>query len=335
MTILVTGSAGFIGAATVQKLLARGDKVVGIDNHNNYYDPFLKESRLEIFKNNPNYIHLRDDITNKASIEKIFQDYKPKRVIHLAAQAGVRDSLEFPLKYIDSNLAGFINILEACVSFKIEHLVYASSSSVYGKNAKLPYHEDDTTDHSVSLYGASKKANEVIAHSYSSNYNLSTTGLRFFTVYGPWGRPDMACFKFVENIINDRSIDVYNHGNHSRDFTYIDDITDGIIKVLDKPTQINLDWDSKNPLLSSSSVPWKIYNIGNGQPVELMNYIKEIEFILNKKAKINFMPKQKGDVDDTLADISKIKKDFNFVPKIKIHFGISEFIKWYIKFYKS
>ena len=335
MCVLVTGSAGFIGAATVQKLLARNEEVIGIDNHNHYYDPTLKEARLNIFKNNSNYIHIRGDITNKSKIDSIFKNYKPNRVIHLAAQAGVRDSLDHPQKYIDSNLSGFINILEASNDYCIDHLVYASSSSVYGKNTKLPYHEDDTTDHSASLYGASKKANEVIAHSYSSNYNLSTTGLRFFTVYGPWGRPDMACFKFVDSIINDRSIDVYNHGNHSRDFTYIDDITDGVLNVLDKPSEIDISWDPKEPLLSSSSVPWRIYNIGNGKPVDLMDYIKEIEKHLNKKAIINYMPKQKGDVDNTLADISKIKRDFNFVPKISIQHGIAEFINWYIDFYKS
>ena len=335
MTILVTGSAGFIGAATVQKLLARGDQVVGIDNHNNYYDPFLKESRLEIFKNNPNYIHLRDDITNKASIEKIFQDYKPKRVIHLAAQAGVRDSLEFPLKYINSNLAGFINILEASVSLKIEHLVYASSSSVYGRNAKLPYHEDDTTDHSASLYGASKKANEVIAHSYSSNYNLSTTGLRFFTVYGPWGRPDMSYFKFAKNILNHSSIDVYNNGNHSRDFTYIDDIVNGILLVLAIPAKKDPNWDAKNPSISTSEAPWRIYNIGNANPTELMEFIKYMEDLLDKKAALNFLPKQLGDVKDTLADISKIKENFGYQPKTELYNGLENFVSWYKSFYKQ
>ena len=334
MTILVTGSSGFIGAATVQKLLAQGDYVVGIDNHNDYYDPLLKEARLNIFKNDHKYTHIREDITNKSAINEIFGDCKPKKVIHLAAQAGVRDSLENPLKYIDINLKGFINIIESSRINRIKHLVYASSSSVYGKNAKLPYSEDDSTDHPTSLYGASKKSNEAIAHSYSTNYNLPTSGLRFFTVYGPWGRPDMSYFKFTKNILSGEPIDVYNHGKHTRDFTYIDDIVKGILLVLDRPPKKCLEWDSKNPSLALSEAPWKIYNIGNSKPTDLDNFIKYLENILEKKAILNYLPKQLGDVEDTLADISKINIDFGYSPKTDLYEGLEKFVKWYQSFYK-
>ena len=306
MKMLVTGSAGFIGSMLSLKLLDRGDEVVGIDNHNDYYDPKIKEARLE----------------------------KLKKVVNLAAQAGVRYSMENPLAYINSNIVGFAHILENCRHHKISHLVYASTSSVYGANTKMPFSEQDSANHPLSLYAASKKSNELMAHAYSYLYQLPTTGLRFFTVYGPWGRPDMALFKFTRAILEEKPIDVFNYGNHTRDFTYIDDIVDGVIKTLESPATVNNDWISDMPDPASSKAPWRIYNIGNNKPVKLMSYIEALEKGLGKKAKINFLPLQPGDVPDTYANVNILKEKFNFKPSTSVIDGVSNFIKWYKDYYQ-
>ena len=282
--IIVTGSAGFIGYSLCVKLLERGDELLGIDNHNDYYDPNLKNSRVKRLLRFKNYKHFKLDITDKKSVNSIFKNFRPKKVINLAAQAGVRYSIQNPLAYINSNVVGFTNILENCRLYKIEHLVYASTSSVYGANTKMPFSENDSANHPLSIYAASKKSNELMSHSYSHLFNLPTTGLRFFTVYGPWGRPDMALFKFAKAIIKNKSIEVFNYGKHTRDFTYIDDIVNGITKVLDNPAKKNSYWNSKKPDPASSIAPWRIYNIGNNRPVELMDYINAIEKALGKKA---------------------------------------------------
>jgi len=334
-TVLVTGSAGFIGSSLCIKLLERGDNIIGIDNHNDYYDPNLKESRLIRLEKYPNYQHYRIDIADKNSLDKIFKDYKPKKVLNLAAQAGVRYSMENPLAYINTNIVGFAHILENCRHYKIEHLVYASTSSVYGANTKMPFSEHHSANHPLSIYAASKKSNELMAHAYSYLYKLPTTGLRFFTVYGPWGRPDMALFKFTKNILEEKPIDVFNNGKHTRDFTYIDDIVDGIIKTLDNQSSSNLNWDSNHPDPATSNVPWNIYNIGNSKQVELMNYIKALEKALNKKAKINFLPLQPGDVPNTFASVENLKKKFDYKPSTAIEKGVSNFVKWYKNFYKK
>ncbi len=331
--IVVTGSAGFIGYSLCIKLLERGDNIVGIDNHNEYYDPKLKESRLSILKKFKNYKHFRKDLSDKNSIDKIFKDNNPYKVVNLAAQAGVRYSIENPLVYINSNIIGFTNILENSYKYRVKHLVYASTSSVYGANTKMPFSENDSANHPLSVYAATKKSNELIAHSYSHLYKLPTTGLRFFTVYGPWGRPDMALFKFTKSILENKPINVYNHGKHTRDFTYIDDIVEGIIKILDNPATANNVWDSNKPDSSSSNAPWKIYNIGNNKPVQLMDYINALEKILQKKAKINYLPLQLGDVPDTNASTKKLKKDFNYKPTTSVFKGVNNFVKWYRKYY--
>lgn len=335
MIILVTGSAGFIGSELSIKLLQKGHKVIGIDNHNNYYDPALKLARLKRFKNHKNYHHFKLDIFNGRSLNEIFKTYKPKYVANLAAQAGVRYSIQNPMAYINSNIVGFMNILECCRNFGVEHLVYASSSSVYGSNRKLPFSEEDSTNHPLSIYAASKKSNELMAHTYSHLFNLPTTGLRFFTVYGPWGRPDMALFKFTKSILEGDPIDVFNKGNHSRDFTYIDDIISGIIKTISSPPIKNKHWDSKKPNSANSNCPWRIYNIGNGKPVNLMKYINAIELILNKKVKKNFISLQSGDVPDTFADTKLLIKNFNYKPATPVNEGIKNFIKWYRSYYKK
>ncbi len=333
--IIVTGSAGFIGFALCKKLLSRGDYVIGIDNHNDYYDPNLKDSRRELLEENNNYQHYKTDLSNQYGLDKIFKNHKPKKVVNLAAQAGVRYSMENPLAYINSNIVGFAHILENCRHYKIEHLVYASTSSVYGANTKMPFSESDSVNHPLSVYAASKKSNELMAHTYSHLYKLPTTGLRFFTVYGPWGRPDMALFKFTKNILRDEPIDVFNNGKHTRDFTYIDDIVDGVIKTLDNPPSINIKWNSKEPNPATSNAPWSIYNIGNNKPVELMDYIKALEKALGKKAKINFLPLQPGDVPDTYASVESLKEKFNYKPMTSVENGVSNFVKWYKDFYKK
>ena len=335
MKIIVTGSAGFIGFSLSVRLLERGESVIGIDNHNNYYDPKIKESRLSELTKYSNYKHYRLDITDQKSLEKLFSEDKPNRVVNLAAQAGVRYSMKNPLEYINSNIVGFANILENCRYHNVEHLVYASSSSVYGANTKMPFSEHDSVNHPLSVYAASKISNELMAHAYSNLYKIPTTGLRFFTVYGPWGRPDMALFKFTKNILENKTINVFNGGRHTRDFTYIDDVVEGVINSLDSPAKSNDDWNSNKPDPSSSNVPWRIYNIGNNNPIKLMDYIDALENTLGKKAKINFLPLQPGDVPDTYANVDNLMKQFNYKPSTSVLTGVSNFIKWYKYYYKS
>jgi UDP-glucuronate 4-epimerase len=310
------------------------DIIIGIDNHNDYYDPKIKEARIKRLENYLNYKHFRQDISDQKDLEETFANHKPQKVVNLAAQAGVRYSIQNPLAYIKSNIVGFANILENCRNHKIEHLVYASTSSVYGANTKMPFSEHDSANHPLSVYAASKKSNELMAHSYSHLYQLPTTGLRFFTVYGPWGRPDMALFKFTKDILDEKPIDVFNHGNHTRDFTYVDDIVEGIIKTLDNPANKNEDWNSNQPDPSSSRAPWKIYNIGNNKPVQLMDYIDALEKALGKKAKINFLPLQPGDVPDTYANVDNLKDKFNYKPSTTVVEGVSKFIAWYKDYYQ-
>ena len=332
--IIVSGSAGFIGFSLSIKLLDLGISVVGIDNHNNYYDPKIKDDRRTRLEKYSNYKHYKVDLYDKDALHEIFKNHKPNKVVNLAAQAGVRYSMENPLAYINSNIVGFAHILENCREHKIEHLVYASTSSVYGANTKMPFSEHDSVNHPLSVYAASKKSNELMAHTYSYLYQLPTTGLRFFTVYGPWGRPDMALFKFTKAILEEKPIDVFNYGNHTRDFTYVDDIVEGIIKVLNSPATININWDSDSPDPANSKAPWKIYNIGNNKPVKLMDYIDALEKALSKKAKINFMPLQPGDVPDTFANVDNLKNDFNYKPATSVEHGVQNFIEWYKNYYK-
>ena len=334
MKVLVTGSAGFIGSMLSIRLLERGDEVVGIDNHNNYYDPKIKEARLERLKKYENYKHYKTDLNDNKKLSEIFKIHKFQKVVNLAAQAGVRYSIENPLAYINSNIVGFAYILENCRNNKIEHLVYASTSSVYGANTKMPFSEHDSANHPLSVYAASKKSNELMAHSYSYLHQLPTTGLRFFTVYGPWGRPDMALFKFTKAIIEEKPIDVFNNGKHTRDFTYIDDIVEGVIKTLDDPATSNVNWNGKQPDPATSRAPWRIYNIGNNNPVQLMDYIKALEKTLGKKAKINFLPLQPGDVPDTYANVDNLNKKFNYKPSTSVISGVSNFVKWYKDYFQ-
>jgi UDP-glucuronate 4-epimerase len=334
MKVLVTGSAGFIGSALVLSLLERGDEVVGIDNHNDYYDPKLKESRLKRHLGHKNYMHVRMDIEDKELVKKLFDSHHFDGVVNLAAQAGVRYSIENPLAYINTNIVGFANILEGCRHHKVGHLVYASSSSVYGSNTSMPFSIHDNVDHPLSLYAASKKANELMAHTYSNLYNLPTTGLRFFTVYGPWGRPDMALFKFTKAILAGKKIQVFNYGKHKRDFTYIDDIVEGVKRVLDKPANSNQNWNGDNPDSGSSFAPWRVYNIGNNSPVELLDYIAAIEDTLNVEAKKEFLPLQPGDVPDTYADVEDLVKEFDYKPATPIIEGVGNFVRWYQSHYK-
>ena len=329
MKVLVTGSAGFIGSALSIRLLDRGDDVVGLDNHNDYYDPDLKEARLSRHIDNPKYEHIRADIEDKKLITEIFESYKFDGVINLAAQAGVRYSIENPHAYLNSNILGFGNILEGCRNSRISHLVYASSSSVYGSNTEMPFSIHHNVDHPLSLYAASKKANELMAHTYSHLYKLPTTGLRFFTVYGPWGRPDMALFKFTDAILSGKKIQVFNYGKHRRDFTYIDDIVEGVVRVLDKPAESNPNWSGESPDPGSSLAPWRVYNIGNNSPVELMDYISAIEDSLGIKVEKELLPLQPGDVPDTFADVDDLVRDFDYKPSINVKEGVEKFIDWY------
>ncbi len=334
MNILVTGAAGFIGSALSLKLLERGDHVVGIDNLNTYYDVNLKLARLNRLTGFKQFKFVKLDVTDKAAVHALFAQEKFSHVMHLAAQAGVRHSLTHPETFIEANIVGFLTILEACRHYAIEHLVYASTSSVYGANTRMPFSIRDNVDHPVSLYAASKKANELMAHSYSHLYLLPTTGLRFFTVYGPWGRPDMSLFLFTRNILEGKPIDVFNCGQHWRDFTYIDDVVEGIIRVLDKPAQPNHAWSGDNPDPSSSLAPYRVYNIGNNQPINLLTFIETLEQCLGKTAIKNLLPLQPGDVPDTYADVSDLVNEFSYKPNTTLEEGIRNFVTWYQDFYR-
>ena len=331
---VVTGSAGFIGSAVAIKLLERGDNVIGVDNHNDYYDTKIKDARLQKLTKYSNYKHYKVDLSDRKALDEVFRNHRIVKVVNLAAQAGVRYSIENPLAYINSNIVGFAHVLENCRHYKVEHLVYASTSSVYGANTKMPFSEHDNVNHPLSVYAASKKSNELMAHTYSHLYQLPTTALRFFTVYGPWGRPDMALFKFTKNILENKPIDVFNYGKHTRDLTYIDDIVEGVIKTLDNPATSNPGWNSNQPDPATSKAPWRIYNIGNNKPVQLMDYINALEKTLGKKAKINFLSLQPGDVPDTHANIDNLKKKFNYEPSTPIIDGVSNFVKWYKDYYQ-
>ena len=335
MKILVTGAAGFIGFHTAKQLLERGETVVGLDNFNDYYDVSLKESRAALLDDFDNFKMVRIDLADRDAMEALFETEQFEKVVHLAAQAGVRYSIENPHAYISSNIVGTLNILEGCRHHKVEHLVYASSSSVYGANTTMPFSVHQNVDHPLALYGATKKANELMAHTYSNLYALPTTGLRFFTVYGPYGRPDMALFLFTKNIIEGKPIDVFNYGNHKRDFTYIDDIVDGVIHCMDHTAQVNDDWDAANPDPGTSMAPYRLYNIGNQQPVELMDYIGAIEDCLGKKAEKNLLPLQAGDVPNTWADTEALVNDIGYQPSTPIEVGVRNFVEWYLEFYKD
>ena len=334
MTILVTGAAGFIGFHTSQYLLGRGDTVIGIDNLNDYYDVSLKEARLSQLNNNDKFSFHKIDITNKDVIDNIFKSKSPTHVIHLAAQAGVRYSLQNPYAYIDSNITGFMNILEACRNNPVKHLVFASSSSVYGANTQMPFSVSDNVDHPLSIYAATKKSSELMAHTYSHLYNIPVSGLRFFTVYGPWGRPDMALFIFTRKIINGEKIDIFNNGKHKRDFTYIDDIVEGVVRVSDKVVTANKDWNSDKPDPATSKAPYRLYNIGNNSPVDLMYFIELIEKNLGKKADKNYLPLQPGDVPETYADVDALIDYVDYSPSTSIETGVKSFVKWFKDYYK-
>ena len=334
MKILVTGAGGFIGCATAKKLLERGEIVVGLDNFNDYYDVSLKEARAAILEDFDHFSMHRMDLADRTFMEALFAREEFDKVVHLAAQAGVRYSLENPHAYIDSNIVGTLHVLEGCRHHSIEHLVYASSSSVYGANTTMPFSIHQNVDHPLALYGATKKANELMAHTYSNLYGLPTTGLRFFTVYGPYGRPDMAPIKFMSNIVEGRPIDVYNYGNHSRDFTYVDDIVEGVILAMDHNATPNPEWDAADPDPGTSSAPYRIYNIGNQEPVELMRFIRLIEENVGKKAELNMLPMQPGDVKDTWADAEDLASSVGYQPSTPIEVGVRNFVEWYLEFYK-
>lgn len=333
MKVLITGAAGFIGSDLTLRLLERGDTVIGIDNLNDYYDPELKKARLARHIDHRNYTHLQIDLADREAVSACFEIHKPQRVVNLAAQAGVRYSIENPLAYIDSNILGFAHILEGCRHNDIEHLVYASSSSVYGANTTMPYSVHHNVDHPLSLYAASKKCNELMAHTYSHLYNLPTTGLRFFTVYGPWGRPDMALFKFTKAILSGEKIQVFNYGRHRRDFTYIDDIVEGVIRVLDQPAKSDPKWSGASPDPGTSAAPWRVYNIGNSDPIELLDCISVLEKALDKKAEIELLPLQPGDVQDTYADVADLVEQFDYKPVTPIDQGVSRFAAWYLRYF--
>ncbi len=332
-TILITGAAGFIGSHLAKVCLDRGHKVVGLDNLNNYYDPTLKIARLDRLRPIPDFAFEKASLEDNAAVRAVFDKYRPDRVVNLAAQAGVRYSLENPRAYIDANIVGFLNILEACRAHKVAHLSYASSSSVYGGNTKLPFSVHDNVDHPLSLYAASKKANELMAHTYSHLFRIPTTGLRFFTVYGPWGRPDMALFLFTKNILAGKPIDVFNGGHHKRDFTYVDDIVEGVYRVTFNIPQPNPAWDAVKADPATSSAPYRVYNIGNSSPVELMHYIRTLEAKLGKKAELNLLPLQPGDVPSTEADVADLVRDVGFKPATSVETGIGRFVDWYRAFY--
>jgi UDP-glucuronate 4-epimerase len=333
-TLHITGAAGFIGSHLAQVCLDRGHKVIGLDNLNDYYDPTLKDARLARLTPHPDFTFEKASLEDDAAVKRIFATHRPNRVVNLAAQAGVRYSLENPRAYIDANIVGFLNILEACRTHKVEHLAYASSSSVYGANTRLPFSIHHNVDHPLSLYAASKKANELMAHTYSNLFRIPTTGLRFFTVYGPWGRPDMALFLFTKNILAGKPIDVFNGGRHKRDFTYVDDIVEGVYRVTFNTAQPNPEWTGDKPDPATSKAPYRIYNIGNSSPVELMHYIRTLEDKLGKKAELNLLPLQPGDVPSTEADVADLVRDVGFKPATTVEAGISRFVDWYRAYYK-
>ncbi len=334
MKVLITGTAGFIGSTLAHKLLDRGDEVIGVDNVNDYYEVSLKHARLARLTKKANFTDIRMDLENQSGLEKVFQDHKPERVVNLAAQAGVRYSLENPHAYINANIVGFMNILENCRHYNVEHLVYASSSSVYGSNTNMPFSVSHSVDHPVSLYAASKKANELMAHTYSHLFKLPTTGLRFFTVYGPWGRPDMALFLFTKKILAGEPIDVFNYGNHRRDFTYVDDIVEGVTRTLDHIAQPDSNWSGAQPDAATSNAPYRLYNIGSNNPVNLLRYIEVLEECLGKKAEKNLLPLQLGDVPDTYANVDALINDVGYKPATPIETGVAKFVEWYREYYK-
>jgi UDP-glucuronate 4-epimerase len=334
MKILITGSAGFIGAALALRLLERGDEVIGFDNLNDYYDVKLKQARLARLQAHSGFTEVRASLEDRAALVGTFTQYQPQRVVNLAAQAGVRYSLQNPHAYVDSNLVGFMNILEACRHHAVEHLVYASSSSVYGANTRMPFSVHDNVDHPVSLYAATKKANELMAHTYSHLYSLPTTGLRFFTVYGPWGRPDMALFLFTRSILAGEPIDVFNYGHHRRDFTYVDDIVEGVVRVLDQVAKPNPAWSSDAPDPATSRAPYRLYNIGSNRPIELLHYIEVLEKCLGLQAIKNLLPMQLGDVPDTYADVEALVADVGYQPDTPIEDGVARFVAWYRQYYQ-
>ncbi|MBW4575422.1 MAG: NAD-dependent epimerase [Aphanothece sp. CMT-3BRIN-NPC111] len=331
--VLVTGAAGFIGFHVSKYLLDRGEEVIGIDNLNDYYEVSLKHARLSQLENQKHFQFSKLDIADRQGMEQLFGDIQPEKVVHLAAQVGVRYSLKNPYPYVDSNLVGFMNILEGCRNWGVKHLVFASSSSVYGANTKMPFSVHDNVDHPVSLYAATKKANELMAHSYSHLYNIPSTGLRFFTVYGPWGRPDMAMFLFTKAILEDQSINVFNYGKMRRDFTYIDDIVEGVVRVLDKIPEPNSEWSGERPDPGTSAAPYKIYNIGNNQSVELGHFIEVLENCLGRKAQKNMLPLQPGDVPETYAYVEDLEQDVGFKPSTPIEVGVGRFVAWYQSYY--
>jgi UDP-glucuronate 4-epimerase len=335
MKILVTGAAGFIGSTVARKLLARGDEVVGLDNLNAYYDVRLKEARLARLQALPGFRFVRLDLADAAGMAGLFRGERFDRVVHLAAQAGVRYSLENPQAYVDSNITGTLNVLEGCRHNGVAHLVYASTSSVYGANTKMPFSVHQAATHPLSFYAATKRANELMAHTYAALFRLPVTGLRFFTVYGPWGRPDMALFLFTKNILAGKPIDVFNHGHHKRDFTYVDDIAEGVVRALDRIATPSPDWNSDDPDPATSSAPYRVYNIGNNRPVELSHYIETLERCLGRKAERNLLPLQPGDVPDTYADVSDLERDVGYRPATSVEVGVAAFVEWYRSYYQA
>ena len=335
MRELVTGTAGFIGSNVALKLLERGDQVIGFDNMSDYYDVNLKKARLARFSGHPGYTHVQADLADRAAVEQAFATHKPERVINLAAQAGVRYAAQNPHVYVSSNVTGFLHVLEGCRHHGVEHLVFASTSSVYGANTRMPFSELQSTEHPLTLYAATKKANEMMAHSYSHLYGIPSTGLRFFTVYGPWGRPDMALFLFTKAILAGEPIKVFNFGKHKRSFTYVDDIVEGVIRTLDKVPSANAEWNGAAPDPGSSNVPYRIYNIGNEQPVELLRYIQVLEQCLGRKARMEMLPLQAGDVPDTEADVSELIAAVDYQPRVSVEEGVANFVRWYLDHYRS
>jgi UDP-glucuronate 4-epimerase len=333
VSVLLTGAAGFIGFHVAQRLLADGERVVGLDNLSDYYDPALKQARLERLRSHPGFAFERADVSDRAVLPEVFRRHRPARVVHLAAQAGVRYSIENPYAYVDANLVGFGNVLEGCRHQDVEHLVFASSSSVYGANTRLPFSVHDNVDHPLSLYAATKKANELMAHTYAHLYGLPVTGLRFFTVYGPWGRPDMALFLFTKAILEGRAIDVFNEGRMQRDFTYVDDVVEAVVRVLAKPPSPDPAWSGDSPDPGTSRAPYRLYNVGNDRPVELLRYIEVLERCLGKRARLNLLPMQPGDVPATRADVSELARDFGYRPHTSVEEGVARFVDWYRDYY--